>query len=159
MFDEAFWVLIAFIIFVSIAFRPGKKMIVSALDERTEGIKKRLQEAENIVNEAKEIADTNAKKLQDAKKEVEKILLEAKQDAEAQKKTILENLSNSMKRHENQLKDRIQKNEKEAIEALRKIISSISINASESFLRENIDDKLHKELIKHSFSELPKNIQ
>ncbi|MCH2677522.1 MAG: hypothetical protein MKZ73_04555 [Alphaproteobacteria bacterium] len=159
MFDQAFWVLIAFVIFVSISFRSAKKLIISALDRRTEEIKKRLQEAENIRNEAKEIVDVNIKKLETAKKEVTTILSEANKEAEMQKKKALENLNNSMERNKDQLQDRIQKNEKETIEKLKRIISTISISASESFLKNNIDEKLHNRLIENSLSELPKKIQ
>jgi len=159
MFDQAFWVLIAFVIFVSISFRSAKKLIISALDRRTEEIKKRLQEAENIRNEAKEIVDVNIKKLETAKKEVTTILSEANKEAEMQKKKALENLNNSMERNKDQLQDRIQKNEKETIEKLKRIISTISISASESFLKNNIDEKLHNQLIENSLSELPKKIQ
>ena len=159
MFDQAFWVLIAFVIFVSISFRSAKKLIISGLDRRTEEIKKRLQEAENIRNEAKEIVDVNIKKLETAKKEVTTILSEANKEAEMQKKKALENLNNSMERNKDQLQDRIQKNEKETIEKLKRIISTISISASESFLKNNIDEKLHNQLIENSLSELPKKIQ
>ena len=159
MFDQAFWVLIAFVIFVSISFRSAKKLIISALDRRTEEIKKRLQEAENIRNEAKEIVGVNIKKLETAKKEVATILSEANKEAEMQKKKALENLNNSMERNKYQLQDRIQKNEKETIEKLKRIISTISISASESFLKNNIDEKLHNRLIENSLSELPKKIQ
>jgi len=159
MFDQAFWVLIAFVIFVSISFRSAKKLIISALDRRTEEIKKRLQEAENIRNEAKEIVGVNIKKLETAKKEVATILSETNKEAEMQKKKALENLNNSMERNKDQLQDRIQKNEKETIEKLKRIISTISISASESFLKNNIDEKLHNRLIENSLSELPKKIQ
>ena len=159
MFDQAFWVLIAFVIFVSISFRSAKKLIILALDRRTEEIKKRLQEAENIRNEAKEIVGVNIKKLETAKKEVTTILSEANKEAEMQKKKALENLNNSMERNKDQLQDRIQKNEKETIEKLKRIISTISISASESFLKNNIDEKLHNRLIENSLSELPKKIQ
>ena len=76
-----------------------------------------------------------------------------------QKKKALENLNNSMERNKDQLQDRIQKNEKETIEKLKRIISTISISASESFLKNNIDEKLHNRLIENSLSELPKKIQ
>ncbi|MED5339578.1 MAG: ATP synthase F0 subunit B, partial [Pseudomonadota bacterium] len=113
MFDQAFWVLIAFVIFVSISFRSAKKLIISGLDRRTEEIKKRLQEAENIRNEAKKILGVNIKKLETAKNGVATILSEANKEAEMQKKKALENLNNSMERNKDQLQDRIQKNEKE----------------------------------------------
>tara|TARA_B100001167_G_C16764737_1_gene303488 strand:+ start:945 stop:1424 length:480 start_codon:yes stop_codon:yes gene_type:complete len=159
MFDQAFWVLIAFVIFVSISFRSAKKLIISGLDRRTEEIKKRLQEAENIRNEAKKILGVNIKKLETAKNGVATILSEANKEAEMQKKKALENLNNSMERNKDQLQDRIQKNEKETIEKLKRIISTISISASESFLKNNIDEKLHNQLIENSLSELPKKIQ
>ena len=159
MFAQAFWVLIAFVIFVSISFRSAKKLIISGLDRRTEEIKKRLQEAENIRNEAKKILGVNIKKLETAKNGVATILSEANKEAEMQKKKALENLNNSMERNKDQLQDRIQKNEKETIEKLKRIISTISISASESFLKNNIDEKLHNQLIENSLSELPKKIQ
>lgn len=157
--DPTFWVLIAFVMFVSLSFPLAKKLITSTLDKRTKEIKKRLQEAENIRSEAKEIVSANVKKLHEAKKEVEKILLDAKKEAEVQKKIALRNLSNSMERSEDQLKGRIQKNEKEAIEEFKRVISTIAISASKSFLKKNIDEKLHNQLIKSSFSELPEKIQ
>ncbi|MEC8877190.1 MAG: hypothetical protein VX645_02480, partial [Pseudomonadota bacterium] len=147
------------VFFVSFSFVSANKLIFSGIDRTTEQIKKRLQEAENIRNEAKKILGVNIKKLETAKNGVATILSEANKEAEMQKKKALENLNNSMERNKDQLQDRIQKNEKETIEKLKRIISTISISASESFLKNNIDEKLHNQLIENSLSELPKKIQ
>ena len=52
MFDEKFFVALAFVMFVALVFKAGKKFILSTVDARILKIKSELEEATRLKNEA-----------------------------------------------------------------------------------------------------------
>ena len=51
--DPQFWVAVSFILFIAAIFNPVRKMLVSSLDAQISEIKTKIEEAENLKNEAK----------------------------------------------------------------------------------------------------------
>ena len=70
--DEAFWVLIAFILFILVVGKKATKAINAGLDTRSNSIKEKIAISENALNEAKKLlidsqsilADHNTKTLE-----------------------------------------------------------------------------------------------
>ena len=50
--DPQFWVFVAFIIFIAAVFNPIRKILVKSLDTKIDDIKKSIDEAEQLKNEA-----------------------------------------------------------------------------------------------------------
>ena len=50
--DPQFWVAVSFILFIAAIFNPVRKMLVSSLDAQISEIKTKIEEAENLKNEA-----------------------------------------------------------------------------------------------------------
>jgi len=78
-----FWVLAAFVVFFVLM---GKKLVVmigGALDERAAGIRKQLDEAEKLKNDAEKALAEYRKRQQDALKEAEAIAAQARTEAQA----------------------------------------------------------------------------
>ena len=65
--SETFWVAVAFIIFVILAYKKTKNILIETLDKRIEEIKKKISETKKIKIEA----ETN---LKEAKVNLEKII-------------------------------------------------------------------------------------
>ena len=83
LFEAEFWVAVAFAIFVAIAVYLGMPgMIARALDSRVERIKNELDEATRLREEAQELLAEYRRKQQDAEKEAETIVLEARREGE-----------------------------------------------------------------------------
>ena len=50
--DPQFWVAVAFILFILVTFNPIRKILVKSLDTKIDDIKKSIDEAEQLKNEA-----------------------------------------------------------------------------------------------------------
>ena len=50
--DPQFWVAVSFILFIAAIFNPVRKILISSLDLQIKEIKNKIEEAENIKNEA-----------------------------------------------------------------------------------------------------------
>ena len=75
MFDSSFFVAVSFLIFVGLVVYLGlPKIIINALDQRSKDIKKELDEARNLREEAQKILAKEKKNLDKAEEDA-KILL------------------------------------------------------------------------------------
>ena len=96
--DPQFWVAVSFILFIAAIFNPVRKMLVSSLDAQIIEIKTKIEQAENLKNEAQKTLSELKKKEAEVEKEIEKF----KTDAE-NKISELKNLSSK------KLSDQIEK--------------------------------------------------
>ena len=87
-FDATFWVAVSFVIFFgALAYFKIPEKINQILSNMITDIKKEIDESEKLRSETKNMLDESQKKLDSADKEVNKILMQAKDDGE---KLVLE---------------------------------------------------------------------
>ncbi len=157
-FDETAWVAIAFILFFVLVWKKGKKAILSLLDERSLLIEKELYEAKSLKEEALEelrLALQNQKNVSD---EAENLIKNAKETAKKiQEEANLKSIE-IIKRKEEQAKQKILSLEAEAIKNIKKITSSIVIESSKTYIKQNLDNKEKINLIYKSSNEIRSSI-
>ena len=153
-FDETAWVAIAFILFFVLVWKKGKKAILSLLDERSLLIEKELNEAKSLKEEALEelrLALQNQKNVSD---EAENLIKNAQETAKKiQEEANLKSLE-IIKRKEDQAKQKILSLEAEAIKNIKEITSSIVIESSKTYIKQNLDSKEKINLISKSSNEI-----
>ena len=153
-FDETAWVAIAFILFFVFVWKRGKKAILSLIDERSLLIEKELNEAKSLKEEALEelrLALQNQKNVSD---EAEILIKDAKETAKKiQEEANLKSVE-MIKRKEEQAKQKILSLEAEAIKKIREITSSIVIESSKSYIKQQLDNKENINLISKSSNEI-----
>ena len=132
--SEAFWVAIAFFIFVVLSFKKTKKILIESLDKRIEEIKKRINEAkelkteaENNLNEAKR----NLKKMVDDKK---RIINEANEEAKNLENKLLNEEKIYSERFKKKILDRIEQSKNQTIHDIKKLALDISIKSIKELL-------------------------
>tara|TARA_B100000131_G_scaffold300350_1_gene321612 strand:- start:332 stop:829 length:498 start_codon:yes stop_codon:yes gene_type:complete len=153
-FDATFWVAISFLIFFGALVYlkiPGK--INELLANMISGIKKEIDESENLRAETKGMLDEAQKKLDTADKEVNKILKQARDDSERLvlemnekfhisseiKKKAVEQKINQMK--ENAIRDIKKTSIKIAVESVKKIIStSVDKSKLDNLFEQNLEE-------------------
>ena len=81
--DPQFWVAVSFILFIAAIFNPVRKILTSSLDAQIKDIKNKIDEVENLKNEAQKALD----ELRDRETKVEKEIQNLKLESE---KKILE---------------------------------------------------------------------
>ena len=138
--DATFWVAIAFFIFLGILiYLKIPQKINTSLVEKIDEIKKELEEAERLKNDAKNLLSNYEKRIDKSKKESKEIIDRAKKESE---KNIIEK---TKKFH--QMTDERKKNTEQKIHlmkenALKDIKNAsviISVKAVEKILKDSID--------------------
>ena len=131
-------VLMLVVIFLMIKF--AWKPIISALDEREEGIKNALESAEKAKQEIESISSSNEELLRQAREERDAMLKEAR---EMKAKMITEAESNAEAEAAKIIasaKEAIEVEKKEALAELKAEVAQLSISVAEKLLKEELSD-------------------
>lgn len=134
--DTHFWVLVATIGFVVLAYVKGRKPLLAFLDARTDRIRAELEEAEKLNKEAHALLEDCQKKHTEAVETAKKIVENAAQTAERLQKDALGKLEDNLKRKEAGLIDRIKRAEATAVQDLRDQAADIAAKTAEVLLQD-----------------------
>jgi F-type H+-transporting ATPase subunit b len=140
-FGLFFWQTLIFLLLIFLLRKFAWKPILTAVNEREEGIKNALLSAENAKKEMQNLKSDNEKLLADARVErdvilkeareiKDKIISEAKEDAQIQAGKLIE-----------QAKAAINSEKNAAMTELKNQISNLSIEIAEKVLREELSNK------------------
>lgn len=156
--DSNFWYVASFVIFAGIIFKFGIPALNKLLDGRIEEIKKDLKEAENLRVEAQEMLAQYQRKHRDAVQEAEKILANAKENAQQFKEQAEAELEDLMMRREQQLQERLQRMEQNAVNDIQAYAAELAINAAKQIVVEKLDKKVSGKLVDDSIASIENNI-
>ncbi|MEE2980797.1 MAG: F0F1 ATP synthase subunit B [Pseudomonadota bacterium] len=154
MFGEAFWVSLAFIVFVAAVYRPVSKMMGDALDGRAEKIRGELDEAVRLREEAQTLLAGYERQQNGALKEAEGILAHARDEAERQAVHAAEALEELIRRREAQAMDRIARAEEDATAGVRAAAVDLAIQATRKLLTSELDEARRAKLVDDAIGEL-----
>jgi len=155
--DPHVWVLFAAIIFAVIAWKKGRVPLLKMLDSRSARIRAELEEAERLKNEAQALLDDYQKKHRDAVKTAQQIIDNAKESAVALQKESEQKLTESMRRREALLLERIARAEASAVQELRHQAADIAANAAEKLLADAMGKRGGK-LVDEAIEDLPQRL-
>lgn len=154
MFGEAFWVSLAFIVFVAAVYRPVSKMMGAALDGRAQRIQDELEEAVRLREEAQVLLAGYERQQNEAVTQAEDILAHARDEAERMAKHAGEALEALVKRREQQALDRIARAEDEATAEVRAAAVDLAIAATRKLVESELDDGRQAKLVDDAIGEL-----
>ena len=130
-------VFIGILIFFVIVWRFGAfKTVLGGLDSRAEGIKKELEEAANLREQAAEALALAERRQQDADKEAEAIIEQAKRDAKVMLEEAKKELADKIARREAQAAARIARAEAEAASEVRRAAADAATEAARRVMAE-----------------------
>lgn len=134
------WVLVAFVIFMGIMIYVGAfKMLGKSLDDRAAGIRRQLNEARDLKEEAQAKLAEFERKSQEVSRQADEIVERAKRDAEAAyaqaKKAIEDSVAQKLKNAEEQLAIA----EADAVRAVRNQAVDAAVAASATVLKGSVD--------------------
>ena len=140
--DATFWVAISFLIFVGVLFYfkvPQK--IYDLLDESIKRIKKDVEDAEKLKDEAKNILSDYESKISKSKQEINLLIKKAQNESE---KNLIKTNEEFHKIFENRKKmaeEKIQQMKIQAIKDVKNSSVDIAIRALEKIIKNSIDKK------------------
>jgi F-type H+-transporting ATPase subunit b len=132
-----FWVGIAFGAFVLILlYYRVPALIARALDDRAAAIRKELDEARRLREEAQNLLADYQRRHRNAGQEAETIVEQARREAEAFAAETRRSLAEAVERRRKQAEDRIARAEAQAVEDVRAAAVDMAVAAAEKILRE-----------------------
>ena len=154
MIDATFWVAVSFVIFVIllIYFKIPSK-IKSSLNESIFLIRKQIEDAEKLRDEANNILSDGEKKLSNSKKEIQNMITEANKASE---KLIIKTNSDFHKLMDNKKKDAERKiyQMKEQVKSdIKNASVKIAIESVSDLLKNSIDKSKLDKILKESVEE------
>lgn len=157
--DPTFWVAVSFVLFVALTFKMVWQKVTVALDARAEEIRRRLEEAQNLREEA-QAAKANYQRLQrDALKEAEAILAHAREEAKLMREEGEKKLEIALARREQMAVEKIAAAEAKALQDVREQMVDLAVAATKQLIESNIDGAVRSRLVADAVAEIPTRLQ
>ena len=151
--DEKFWVLIAFILFVLLIGKKATNAANSALDNRSNIIKDKINNAEETLAEAKELLKQSQNALTDHKNESDDLINKQKDLAEKNAIIYANKIQDEIKRKNISADREIQYMHTEATVQIKNKITSVTLQSVEDIatneLKNSKSDKIYQNFIKN----------
>jgi len=157
--DPTFWVAVSFVLFVVLVARMVWQKATTALDARADEIRRRLEEAQSLREEA-QAAKANYQRLQrDALKEAEAILAHAREEAKRMREEAAVKTQAALARREQLAIEKIAAAEAKALQDVREQMVDLAMAATRQLIVSNIDDKARSRLFTDAVAEIPSRLQ
>lgn len=152
---STFWVAVALLIFfVIVAMVGAPGMIVRSLDQRSAAIKREIEEARRLKEEAQALLASYQRKAREAESEAEGIIAQARHEAELLKKETIEAMEELAERRTRLAEIKISQAEANAIKEVRATAAAVAISAAQTVLRDTMTDAQGNALIDNALGEL-----
>lgn len=152
------WLILALVVLIAIAFKPARKAITEGLDGRAAGIRKELDEAQRLREEAKIALANIQRKHRAAMEEAEQIKTHAKEEAKRMVEHAKADLAESLKRREAATYERLAQAEARAIAEVRATAVEAAVRATSDIIAKKLDGKGHERLIDQAIEDLPQRL-
>jgi F-type H+-transporting ATPase subunit b len=135
-----FWVAVSFFVFLGILlYYRVPALVAKALDDRAEAIRKELDEARRLRQEAQDLLAEYQSKHRNVAGEADAIVAQARRDAEALAQETRGALQALLERRGKAAQEKIARAEAQAVEEVRGKAVDLAIAAAEKILREKAD--------------------
>ena len=153
--DPKFWVMIAFLLFMALlVFYKVPSLIGKILDDRAEAIRKELDEARRLREEAQQLLADYQRKAREADEEAKTIIQQAKREAEALAAETRKGLADSLERRAKLAEDKIARAEAQAQAEVRGAAVDAALAAAEKILKIRVAGSTAAGLIDESIRDL-----
>ena len=156
--DTSFWVAVAFVIAIAIVGKPLCAMILSALDRRSGEIARKLDEANALNREAKELLSSYRRKHRDAEAEIAEIMERAREEAETLKRNATRELETRLAHRRHAAQERIRQAEADAVSEVRAAAVDLALGVTAHLIRTRLDDSEQARLVDEAIDELDQHL-
>lgn len=140
-FGLFFWQILILVLLVWLLNKFAWKPILNAVNEREEGIKKALEEADKARQEMAELNASNEKILKEARAEREKMLKDAREIKESLISEAKDEAKIQADKIITQAKTTIENEKQAAIVELKKQVAELSVGIAEKVIKEELSNK------------------
>ena len=148
------WTIVCFLITLFVLKRYAFGPIQTAIDERRDRIRASLEEADRAREEARRLLEEHRKLISSAQSDAEEILGEARRVADANERRMREELEEDRQRRLEETRKQIEAETRRALEQIRLEVVDLSLLAASKVTSKSLDDADHKRLIEEAVGEL-----
>lgn len=158
MFDEKFFVALAFVMFVALMFKTGKKFILASLDTRILKIKSELEEATRLKNEASALLAKYEAEQNHSLEQVQAILAHARLEAERITQEAKEVLENALTKRTELAMQKIAQAESSVMNDLRSNALDITMETARTLILESMSPEVAEEILSKAFQDIERKL-
>ena len=151
--DPQFWVAVSFILFIAAIFNPVRKILTSSLDAQINDIKNKIDEVENLKNEAQKALDELKERETKVEKEIQNLNLESEKRISELKDISTSKLTEQIEKRKILAENKIEQLVRDTNNSIKNYISSVAIEATRNILLQNLSKDKKSALIEESITE------
>jgi len=150
-----FWVAVSFVVFLAILYYyKVPRLIAKALDDRAEAIRRELDEARRLRQDAQDLLAEYQSKHRNVGGEADAIVEQARREAEAFAQETRAALNSLLERRTKAAQEKIARAEAQALDDVRARAVDAALAAAEKILREKVDGRDGALLLDQSIRDL-----
>ena len=157
--DGEFWVLLAVVVFAAIVWKPVRRTVTGALDERAARIRADLDEARKLRDEAEQLLAQYRQKEREAAAEAEAIIAHAREEAERITTQSARDLEQALARRQRLAEERIAQAEAKALDEIRAVAVDVAIGAARAIIVSEMDEARGGALLDAAIAALPQRLR
>ena len=151
--DPQFWVAVSFILFIAAIFNPVRKILTSSLDTQIKDIKNKIDEVENLKNEAQKALDELKDRETKVEKEIQNLNLESEKRIAELKNISTSKLTDQIEKRKILAENKIEQLVRDTNNSIKNYISSVAIESTRNILLQNLSKDKKSALIEESITE------
>ena len=151
--DPQFWVAVSFILFIAAIFNPVRKILTSSLDAQIKDIKNKIDEVENLKNEAQKALYELKERETKVEKEIQNLNLESEKRIAELKDISTTKLTDQIEKRKILAENKIEQLVRDTNNSIKNYISSVAIEATKNILIQNLNKDKKSALIEESITE------
>ena len=156
-FDATFWVAVSFVLFVGVLiYFKVPQRIFTSLDESINKIKKDVEEAEKLKEEAKNILSDYEAKLDKSKVEIDLMIKNAQKESESNIIKINDQFHKIFENRKKMAEEKIKQMKLQATKDIKNYSVEVAIIALEKIIKNSIDKKKLDKIYVSSVNEAKK---
>jgi F-type H+-transporting ATPase subunit b len=148
------WTIVCFLITLFVLKRYAFGPIQKAIDERRERIRASLDEADRAREEARRLLEEHRALISRAQTDAEEILGEARRIADANERRMREELEEDRQRRLEETRKQIEAETVRALEQIRAEVADLTLVATEKVTGKVLDSSDHRKLIEDAIGDL-----
>ncbi len=151
---EYFWLAVALIILALLVRKPFREHVLGALDARAEQIRRELDEAERLHEEAKALLAKYQRQLHEGEHLAREILERAEAEQRRLEAKAREEFKLLTERRTQQALERIAQEEARAVQEVRARVAELAVKATRELLAERLQGPLVEDLMRKAVREV-----
>ena len=144
---EVIWFSIVFVILFFLMKKFALPPLQEAMQERSNKIRRDLENAEQVRDEAQKILEDYQRQLADAKSEANRIIDEARQTAENLRKDLMKRAESEVEELRQKAKEDINAAQERAMSDLQARVGTMAIELAEKVVESSLDREANQRLI------------